>query len=80
MTDAAILDALQELIAVTRAQKADTWLDINAVAALLAFSVEYARDTIIVQPEFPTPARINGRGHPRWLRSEVQAWMRRQQR
>jgi predicted DNA-binding transcriptional regulator AlpA len=79
VTVAAILEALHELIAVTRNKGADGWIDINGVAEFLGYSVEYMRSDVIVDPDFPRPLRKGGKGHPRWLRSEVQAWARSQQ-
>jgi predicted DNA-binding transcriptional regulator AlpA len=75
----ALLDAMHELIAVVRGSFSDAWLDTKAVAAYLGFSVEVTREEIVCDPSFPKPMRRNGKGHPRWLKSEVAAWARSQQ-
>lgn len=74
-----MLQAMHELIAVTRGKQADKWIGIEGVSDYLDMSVAHVRKDVITLPEFPRPARLNGVGHPRWLRSEVAAFMRSQQ-
>jgi predicted DNA-binding transcriptional regulator AlpA len=51
----------------------------EAVAEYMDMSYAHVTKRVITQPDFPKPARLNGTGYPRWLRSEVAAWMRSQQ-
>jgi hypothetical protein len=52
----------------------------SACLSRLTFEIDdIATLFYVVQPDFPKPARISGKGHPRWLRSEVAQWMRKQQ-
>lgn len=74
-----IVEKLDELIAATRRVGRDPWLDVSEVAALLGYSTEHVRQRFVTLPDFPAPARPNG-GHPRWLESDVHAWMQGQVR
>lgn len=78
MTEA-VLSALHELIAVTRGQRNDAWLRLEGIADHIDMSSDHVAKRIVTHPTFPKPARANGTGHARWLRSEVDAWMRSQQ-
>jgi predicted DNA-binding transcriptional regulator AlpA len=55
-----------------------TWLDAEAVGMMLGYKTRIVRERIACLPGFPVPARINGRGLPRWNAAEVDAWMRAQ--
>jgi predicted DNA-binding transcriptional regulator AlpA len=74
-----VIALLHELIAVTRGKAHDAWIGINEVAEYLSMSRDHVEKHIVSQPDFPRPARPRGVGHPRWLRSDVSAWMRSQQ-
>lgn len=78
MTDA-VVEALHELIAVTRGATVDRWVVGKVAAELLSYDYTTFVERIAPRPDFPTPMRIDGKGHPRWLRSEVMAWARRHQ-
>lgn len=78
MSDA-VVEAIHQLIAVTRGAAADKWLDATGVAECLGYALKYVQDRIVVRPDFPAAMRLDGKGHPRWLRSEVMAWARRHQ-
>lgn len=73
MTDP-VVERLDELIRATKSVGRDRWLDVEGVADLLGYSRDHTRQRIVVQPDFPCPSRPSG-GHPRWLESEVHAWM-----
>ena len=70
-----VLSALHELIAVTRNKSNDSWMGFGEVADYIGFSSDHAQ-TIVRRDDFPRPVRIDGKGHSRWLRSDVTAWMR----
>lgn len=50
----------------------------RTLAEYLDLSRDRALD-LAALPDFPRPARPGGTGQPRWLRSEVEQWMRSQQ-
>lgn len=78
MTEA-VLAALHELIDVTRGSRDDGCMRLGALAEFLDMSKDHVEKRIITRPDFPRPVRLNGVGHPRWLRSDVRAWVRSQQ-
>ncbi len=51
------------------------WLDAEGVAAMLAYEPRVVREKVTCLPDFPKPARIGGKGFPRWNAAEVQRWM-----
>lgn len=51
------------------------WLDADGIAAMLSYEPRVVRERIVCLPGFPAPARIGNKGRPRWLASEVHAWM-----
>lgn len=53
------------------------WLSLTSVATHIDVSYDHAKKRVVTHPTFPQPARPNG-GHPRWRRSEVDAWMQSQ--
>lgn len=72
-----ILAKLDELIAAVNAASAPQdlcWIDAERAAALLGFKPRYFLEKVSLREDFPTPMRIDGKGHPRWLLSEVVAW------
>lgn len=73
-----VIAALHELIAVTRGKQADAWIPLRAVAEYIGFSIDRTEE-LVARPDFPHPARVDGTGQRRWLRSDVGAWMRTQQ-
>lgn len=52
------------------------WLDVDGVAAMLGYRPSYVANTIACRPDFPKGCRMDGKGRPRWLASEVQTWMK----
>lgn len=52
----------------------DEWLDSNACAALLKISRGHFMERVATRRGFPAPSERFGR--PRWLASEVHAWMK----
>lgn len=67
MNTTAIAEALREI--------ASPWLDAEAAAAYLRFSVRHFRERVAVQPDFPKPRYFPAL---RWKRSELDAWADRQ--
>jgi predicted DNA-binding transcriptional regulator AlpA len=55
------------------------WLNAEGVGQMLSTTARQVREEIATMPGFPKPARPVGpkgtKGHPRWLASEVHAWM-----
>lgn len=70
-----VVAKLDELIRATRSTGRDRWLDHAGVADFLGYSVDHTRQRIVTDPDFPAPSKPNG-GHPRWLESEINEWMK----
>jgi predicted DNA-binding transcriptional regulator AlpA len=51
------------------------WLDAEGVAQLIGVGARQVRERIACRPDFPTPLRIGGVGHPRWRADEVSRWL-----
>lgn len=74
-------DQISELIAATKAAAIPLpmrWLDAEEVGALLGYSGRQVMERIACRPDFPKALRVDGRGHPRWLASEVSKWAERE--
>lgn len=56
---------------------ASPWLDTEAAAAYLRFSVRHFRERVAVLPDFPAP-RYFGGSAIRWKRSDLDTWADRQ--
>lgn len=71
---------LDQLIAAIKANSIPIdhrWLDADGVGAMLSVGGRTVLERYAPRPDFPKPARV---GHPRWLASEITAWMERQRR
>lgn len=68
------LDALESITKASSIPVADRFLDAADIAALLSLKPAYVRERICTRPDFPTPMRVDGKGHPRWKGSEVLSW------
>jgi len=53
------------------------WVTTAQIARLTGYSVRHTRDRLVRRADFPRPIAT---GRPRWLLSDVLAWMRNQQR
>lgn len=53
------------------------WVDIDGARSVLGMERRQFVDRIAPRPDFPRPARIDGKGRPRWKLAEVSAWMER---
>jgi hypothetical protein len=62
------------------ADMSDIWraemMSIEDIAALWKVPRDYARDTLVKQEGFPSPAPGSTRKFQRWLRSQVEAFAR----
>lgn len=54
------------------------WLDAAGVGRMIGHTARQVRERIALLPDFPTPSRPGGTGHPRWNAAEVARWMERQ--
>lgn len=74
-TDEQILSTLKEVVAAINANAApDRWLPAADACMLLGYNEQVFRERICAIPGFPKALRLNGIGHPRWLRSEILDW------
>ncbi len=74
-TDALLLEKLDTLIAAVQASATtDRWLSAADACVLLGYNEQVFRERICTIPGFPKALRLNGVGHPRWLRSEILDW------
>lgn len=56
------------------------WLDAAGVGQMISKTAQEVRERVSALPDFPRPSRIPSRagvrqGRPRWLASEIHAWM-----
>lgn len=82
-TDELLLEKIDILIAATRAASVpfdSRWLDVEGVAALLGYGPRHVMERIACRPDFPSPLRVNGTGHPRWKATEVLQWAEQQRK
>jgi hypothetical protein len=58
----------------------DSLLDSDDIGAMLKCDARYVTEHYALLAGFPKairlPTRSGGRGHPRWLRADVAAWLR----
>jgi predicted DNA-binding transcriptional regulator AlpA len=74
-TDELVLQKLDALIsAVQSSAVTDRWLSASDACILLGYNEQVFRERICIIPGFPKALRLNGVGHPRWLRSEILDW------
>jgi hypothetical protein len=75
MNEDAIIQRLEELIAVTKAAAipvTERWLDAAGIGALISQEPRYVLSRLACRPDFP---KANRTGHPRWKAAEVLQWM-----
>jgi len=75
MNENAIIEKLDELIAVTKSAAipiTDRWIDARGIAALLSSTPSNVLQRLACRPDFPKANRV---GHPRWKATEVLQWM-----
>lgn len=53
-------------------------LSLKKIAEKIDYSVEQVQRSVVCQPSFPIPIRAHEDGHPRWIESEVDAWLLKQ--
>lgn len=63
------------MIEMTNPPQVPRLLTIDDIAAMWQVSREYARDVLVKLPGFPKPAPGSTRKQPRWLASNVEAFM-----
>lgn len=76
-----LIEKLDKLIAELKAASIPVdqrWLDAEGIGAMMSFSARYVLENITCHPDFPRPFRLDGKGHPRWLGSEVMQWAKAQ--
>lgn len=56
------------------------WIGMTEIGDMLGYSVTHVAQRIVCLPDFPKPARVGGRGDPRWPIADVQAWMQSQRK
>lgn len=50
------------------------WIDAAEVGTILGYTERVVREKLAKRPGFPVPLRIEGKGHPRWRRDEIERW------
>ncbi len=51
------------------------WIDAEAAAEMLGYSVSHFRQRIACRPDFPLARAVGPVGDPRWNAGQVNAWM-----
>lgn len=80
---AAQVKALERLVDAQRAPSVDSalqWVDVDGARRILSMERRQFVERIAPRPDFPRPARVDGKGRPRWRAAEVSAWMEGQRR
>lgn len=77
------LNKLAEIVARKLAQKLavpPTLVGLSGIETMLGYSRNSPVIRKIVKSnDFPLPLRISGEGHPRWLKADVDEWIRKKQ-
>lgn len=50
------------------------WIDAEQVGKVLGYKTRVVREKLAKKPGFPVPMRVDGEGHPRWRRDEIERW------
>lgn len=72
-----IMTKLEEIAALTRAAAipfSERYIDASEIAAMLHFKPRYVAEVLTKRPDFPTPLRVDGTGHPRWKAADISLW------
>mgnify|MGYP001163372574 CR=1 FL=1 len=48
----------------------------RTIAERMDYEENYVVNSLVFKPGFPSPVKIEGKGHPRWFADEVIAWWR----
>lgn len=55
-----------------------TWISASEVAEIVGYKERVVREKLAKLPHFPVPMRVDGKGHPRWRRDEIERWAEQQ--